>query len=54
MLRISSEHDLEVGDTVRIIPNHVRSTVNPYNKVLLTDDAGGVERLEVFARGKLE
>lgn len=54
MLRISGEHDLEVGDTVRVIPNHACSTVNLHNEVFLADEAGTVERLEVSARGMLE
>jgi D-serine deaminase-like pyridoxal phosphate-dependent protein len=54
MLRISSEDDLNVGDEVRIIPNHVCSTVNLHNEVVFDDGAGSVERLTVAARGKLE
>ena len=53
MLRVSRENDLEVGDTVRIVPNHICSTVNLHNEVFFTDGAG-VERLAVAARGKLE
>ena len=54
MLRVKRAHDLEVGDTLRIIPNHVCSTVNLHNEVFFTDGTGGVERVEVAARGKLE
>jgi len=54
MLRVRRAHDLEVGDTLRIIPNHVCSTVNLHNEVFFTDGTGGVERVEVAARGKLE
>jgi D-serine deaminase-like pyridoxal phosphate-dependent protein len=54
MLRVKSEHDLRVGDSVRIIPNHVCSTVNLHNEVYLMDGDGGSERLGVSARGKLE
>jgi D-serine deaminase-like pyridoxal phosphate-dependent protein len=54
MLRVSREHDLEVGDTVRIIPNHVCSTVNLHDEVFFTDETGAVERVKVAARGKLE
>ncbi len=54
MLRVRREHDLEVGDTVRIIPNHVCSTVNLHNEVFFTDETGAVERVKVAARGKLE
>ena len=54
MLRVRTEHDLEIGDTFRIIPNHVCSTVNLHNEVFFTDGTGGVERVKVAARGKLE
>jgi D-serine deaminase-like pyridoxal phosphate-dependent protein len=54
MLRVGRDPDLEVGDTVRIIPNHVCSTVNLHNEVFFTDETGGVERVKVAARGKLE
>lgn len=54
MLRIGAENDLRVGDEVRVIPNHVCSTVNLHNEVLFDDGAGNVERLAVAARGKLE
>jgi D-serine deaminase-like pyridoxal phosphate-dependent protein len=53
MLRVRSEHDLDVGDTLRIIPNHVCSTVNLHNEVYLVDEDGGVEELRVEARGKV-
>lgn len=53
MMRVDKNSDLGVGDEVRIIPNHVCSTVNFHNEVLLTerDDA---RRLEVAARGRLK
>jgi D-serine deaminase-like pyridoxal phosphate-dependent protein len=54
MLRVRREHDLGVGDTVGIIPNHVCSTVNLHNEVYLMDDDGDAERIDVSARGKLE
>jgi D-serine deaminase-like pyridoxal phosphate-dependent protein len=54
MLRVTNENSLRVGDTVRIVPNHVCSTVNLHNEVFLTNGSGAVERLEVTARGKLE
>ena len=54
MLRVTGERDLGIGDTVRIIPNHICSTVNLHNEVFLTDGFGAVERVEVAARGKLE
>jgi D-serine deaminase-like pyridoxal phosphate-dependent protein len=54
MLRIGSEYDIGVGDEVRIIPNHVCSTVNLHNEVIFDDGAGSIERMTVAARGKLE
>jgi len=54
MLRVPSDRDLEIGDTIRIVPNHVCSTVNLHNEVFLTDGSGTVERMVVAARGKLE
>jgi D-serine deaminase-like pyridoxal phosphate-dependent protein len=54
MLRVSEDQDLGVGDIVQIIPNHVCSTVNLHNEVYLMDEDGGVDRIEVSARGKLE
>ena len=54
MLRIGGEVDLRVGDEVRIIPNHVCSTVNLHNEVFFDDGAGSIDRLTVAARGKLE
>jgi D-serine deaminase-like pyridoxal phosphate-dependent protein len=54
MLQVSEECDLGVGDTLRIIPNHVCSTVNLHNEVSFADGTGAVERIKVSARGKLE
>ena len=54
MLRVTGEHDLRVGDTIKIIPNHVCSTVNLHDQVYLTDESGATERAVVAARGKLE
>ncbi len=53
MMRVDKSSDLGVGDEVRIIPNHVCSTVNLHNTVVL-EEANGARRLEVAARGKLE
>ena len=54
MILLNGESDLQIGDAIKIIPNHVCSTVNLHNEVLLADEAGSVERLTVSARGKLE
>jgi D-serine deaminase-like pyridoxal phosphate-dependent protein len=53
MLRVRSEHNLKVGDTLRIIPNHVCSTVNLHDAVYLMNEDGTVEELRVEARGKV-
>ena len=53
MLRVSDDSDLEVGEAVRIIPNHICSTVNLHDQVYLVDEDGGVEELRVEARGKV-
>ncbi len=54
MLRIPGDHDLRVGETIRIVPNHVCSTVNLHDEVCFVDESGASERVEVAARGKLE
>jgi D-serine deaminase-like pyridoxal phosphate-dependent protein len=54
MLRVTGEHDLRIGDTIKVIPNHVCSTVNLHNEVFFVDESGATERMEVVARGNLE
>jgi D-serine deaminase-like pyridoxal phosphate-dependent protein len=53
MISLHGESDLKVGDAVRIIPNHICSTVNLHNAVYLTDEDGTVEEVPVAARGKV-
>ncbi len=53
MLAVSGEHDLGVGDTLRIIPNHVCSTVNLHDALYLAGRDGAVEEVRVAARGKV-
>ena len=53
MLAVRGEDDLEVGDTLWIIPNHVCSTVNLHDAVYLLNGDGAVEELRVEARGKV-
>ena len=53
MLAVTGEHDLKVGDTLRIIPNHVCSTVNLHDAVYLVGESGVVEEVRVAARGKV-
>ena len=54
MLRVTGEFDFGIGDTIRIVPNHVCSTVNLHDEVFFVDEFGVVERVKVAARGKLE
>ncbi len=53
MLALDRDYDLEVGDTLEIIPNHICSTVNLHDKVYLVDETGAVEEMRVAARGKV-
>ena len=51
MLSLDEGSDLEVGDTVEVIPNHVCSTVNLHEEVLLNVEGKASESLRVAARG---
>lgn len=53
MISLNEDSDLQVGDTVRIVPNHICSTVNLHDTICLTDGDGTVEELQVAARGKV-
>ena len=53
MLSVDEDCDLEVGDTLQIIPNHICSTVNLHNQVYLVGEDGAVEETRVAARGKV-
>ena len=53
MLSVDEDCDLEVGDTLQIIPNHICSTVNLHDEVYLVGEDGGVEEMRVAARGKV-
>ena len=53
MLTVTGEHELKVGGTLRIIPNHVCSTVNLHDAVYLVGESGVVEEVRVAARGKV-
>ena len=53
MLSVSGGHDLRVGETLRIIPNHVCSTVNLHDQVYILGEDGAVEEVRVAARGKV-
>jgi D-serine deaminase-like pyridoxal phosphate-dependent protein len=51
MLSVDEDSDLQVGDTVEIIPNHVCSTVNLHEEVYVLAADGGMENVRVAARG---
>jgi len=53
MLSVDEDCDLEVGDTLQIIPNHICSTVNLHDQVYLVGEDGAVEERRVAARGKV-
>ncbi|UKS26749.1 alanine racemase [Paenibacillus sp. HWE-109] len=65
LIRMTEEHgmielgplaqaaNLQVGDTLRIIPNHICSTVNLHNQVVM-QRGHAYERVPVLARGMLE
>src|SRR5215203_265725 len=53
MLSVDEDGDLEVGDTLQIIPNHICSTVNLHDEVYLVGEGGVVEETRVAARGKV-
>lgn len=53
MLAVTTKHDLRVGETLQVIPNHICSTVNLHDHVYLLNEDGTVEQLQVTARGKV-
>src|SRR5918997_2238948 len=53
MLSVDENCDLQVGDTVQVIPNHICSTVNLHDAVYLVGEDGVVEETLVVARGKV-
>ncbi|MEV5030467.1 alanine racemase [Paenibacillus sp. LPE1-1-1.1] len=54
MIRVSPDSLYQVGDVLRIIPNHICSTVNLHSFVYLKDSAGQLRKTSVAARGMLE
>jgi D-serine deaminase-like pyridoxal phosphate-dependent protein len=53
MIWLRGESDIRVGDTLRIIPNHVCSTVNLHDTLYLAGEDGILEQMPVAARGKV-
>jgi D-serine deaminase-like pyridoxal phosphate-dependent protein len=54
MIRVRTDAVYQVGDVIRIIPNHICSTVNLHSFVYIADAAGQLRKAEVAARGMLE
>lgn len=54
MIRVRTDALYRVGDLIRIIPNHICSTVNLHNFVYIADAAGQLRKAAVAARGMLE
>ena len=52
MISMNGPHDLKVGDTLSIVPNHICSTVNLHNRMYVEDETG-VHVVTVLARGQL-
>lgn len=53
MIRMNVPHNLQIGDTLEIVPNHICSTVNLHNTVYVEDEAGLVP-MTVLGRGLLQ
>ena len=53
MLSVDEGCDLEVGDTLQLIPNHICSTVNLHDQVYLVGEGGTVKETKVAARGRV-
>jgi D-serine deaminase-like pyridoxal phosphate-dependent protein len=53
MLRLEAHHTLKPGDKIRIIPNHICSTINLHNEIYLVY-GNRVEAARVDARGTLQ
>ncbi|MGG1635033.1 alanine racemase [Paenibacillus sp. NRS-1760] len=54
MIRVQPGSNYQVGDLVRIIPNHICSTVNLHSFVYIKDSTGQLHKTTVAARGMLE
>jgi len=49
----SGETGLEIGKRLRVIPNHVCTTINLHDHVYLLEEDGNIRKVKVAARGKL-
>ena len=53
IITIRKGHNIKVGDTLQIIPNHICPTINMQDSVYLAGEDGVLEEIKVAARGKL-
>ncbi|WP_101842579.1 alanine racemase [Halobacillus sp. Marseille-P3879] len=51
---LTNDHELKIGDQVKVIPNHICSTINLHNYVHLKKENGEYEKVKVEARGMLQ
>ncbi|PTY79264.1 amino acid aldolase [Heyndrickxia sporothermodurans] len=54
MLHIDGDSNINVGDTLDIIPNYICSTINLHNDVYIKDEQDQYNQFTVLARGKLQ
>ncbi|WP_036719618.1 alanine racemase [Paenibacillus harenae] len=54
MIQVRPNSAYRVGDVIRVIPNHICSTVNLHNFIYIKESAGVLRRMAVAARGMLE
>lgn len=54
MIRVAPDAVYQVGDVIRIIPNHICSTVNLHSFVYIKEMDGQLRKTSVAARGMLE
>lgn len=53
MIRILPETNIDIGDELHILPNHICSTVNLHNFAYMRRN-GGLTHVDIAARGKLD
>lgn len=51
---IGDVEDIQIGDQIRIIPNHICSTVNLHDYIYIESEDGKIVKQKVKARGKLQ
>ena len=54
MIKVEGEHhNLNIGDKLLIIPNHICPTINLHDKVYFVKDGKVIKEVPVSARGKV-